>query len=245
LNWSTGLSPTPGTTTLLAGSGGLEASGGSILIPHFISSAIDNGHPVILISFVQTYSHYLHILRKMGRNLQNHTPHQFVNALSTHQDFSALPAATRPHYTVTEWPAFFQWLESQEPALVIIDGLCSLLDQGHSVKEAMGFFAACQRVVEGWGSEQARFVVNLFADDEGTAEELAYAVLRRSHYALSFEALASGASSDVSGQLTAVAGHLHCQLLKESRAFKPTVLHYKVSDTTVLFFSPGQSRIVL
>ncbi|KAJ2744577.1 Elongator subunit elp6 [Coemansia sp. BCRC 34301] len=235
LNWSTGLSPSPGTTTLVAGGLGAE---GSVLIPHFISSGFDNKHPVTLISFVQTYSHYMHILRKMGVNLLNQ-PIKFVNALSTH-DTSGLPPATRPHFTITEWPIFLEWLEGQPPGVVIVDGLCSLLDQGWGLDAVVAVFVACQRIVE---SQGGRLVVNLFADDEDS-ELLAHAVLRRAHYTLSLEGLASGASSDVSGQLTAVAGHLHCQL-SEGKAFKPTILHYKVSDTTVSFFSPGQSRIVL
>ncbi|KAJ2572303.1 Elongator subunit elp6 [Coemansia sp. RSA 1836] len=178
----------------------------------------------------------MHILRKMGVNLSTQ-PLQFVNALSTH-DTGVLPPTTRPHFTIQEWPVFFDWLKEQKPAVVIIDGLCSLVDQG---LDALRFFVECQRIVESWAT--GSLVVNMFVDDEGS-ESLAHCVLRRAHYALSLEGLASGASTDVSGQLTAVAGHLHCQLL-ESKAFKPTALHYKVSDTTVLFFSPGQSRIVL
>ncbi|KAJ2883834.1 Elongator subunit elp6 [Coemansia aciculifera] len=180
----------------------------------------------------------------MGVNLANHQI-QFVNALLP-LDLSSLPAATRPHFTLgpkEQWPEFLKWLESQPPSVIIIDGLCSLLDQGHDLSTALWFFTACQRIVESHEVSGARLVANMFVDDDNT-EPLAHAVIRRSHYVLSFEALASGASSDVSGQLTAVAGHLHCQL-PASKTFKPTVLHYKVSDTTVLFFSPGQSRIVL
>ncbi|KAJ2693108.1 hypothetical protein H4218_006163 [Coemansia sp. IMI 209128] len=241
LNWSTGLSPTPGTTTLIAGGLGSE---GSVLIPHFLNSAFDNKQPVILISFTQTYNHYVHILRKMGVNLLNHQI-QFVNALRP-LDLTSLPPATRPHFTLgaqDQWPRFFEWLAEQPPSVVVIDGLCSLLDQGHGLDTVLSFFTRCQSVVESGGLAGARLVVNMFVDDEGT-EPLAYAVVRRSHYVLSFEALSSGASSDVSGQLTAVAGHLLCQL-PDSKSFKPTALHYKVSDTTVQFFSPGQSRIVL
>ncbi|KAJ2485959.1 Elongator subunit elp6 [Coemansia sp. RSA 2050] len=241
LNWSAGLSPLPATTTLIAGGLGSE---GSVLIPHFLNSAFDNKLPVVLISFTQTYNHYVHILRKMGVNLLNHQI-QFVNALRP-IDLSSLPPATRPHFTLgsyDQWPEFYAWLEEQPPSVVVIDGLCSLLDQGHSLDTALSFFTRCQSVIEAGGLAGARLVVNMLVDDEGT-EPLAYAVVRRSHYVLSFKALSSGASSDISGQLTAVAGHLHCQL-PASKSFKPMVLHYKVSDTTVLFFSPGQSRIVL
>ncbi|KAJ2831259.1 hypothetical protein GGI24_001633 [Coemansia furcata] len=228
LNWSTGLPPP--STTLLAGTLGSDSS---VLIPHFVSSALDNKMAVTLVSFTQTYSHYAHILRKMGVSAQSL---HFVNALIP-ADLSSLPPATRPHYTLGEWPEFFAWLAERPPGVVIIDGLCSLLDQG---RDAQAFFAGCQRVVE--AQEGGRLVVNMFVDDENS-ELLAHAMVRRSHYVLSCAALASGASNDVSGQLTAVAGHLLCQLPRGS--FKPMDLHYKVSDTTVQFFSPGQSRIVL
>ncbi|KAJ2811113.1 hypothetical protein H4S07_002264, partial [Coemansia furcata] len=187
LNWSTGLPPP--STTLLAGTLGSDSS---VLIPHFISSALDNKMAVTLVSFTQTYSHYAHILRKMGVNAQSL---QFVNALIP-ADLSSLPPATRPHYTLGEWPEFFAWLAERPPGVVIIDGLCSLLDQG---RDAQGFFAGCQRIVE---AQKGRLVVNMFVDDENS-ELLAHAVVRRSHYVLSCAALASGASNDVSGQLTA------------------------------------------
>ncbi|ORX71069.1 hypothetical protein DL89DRAFT_321519 [Linderina pennispora] len=193
LDWPTGQPPSQ-TTTLICSS--LSAPG-DILLPHFLSS----DHAVLL-SFTQTSNHYMHILRKMGV----HRPKiHFVNALT---DFSldALPSATRPKLT---------WLAGQpENTTLVVDGLCSLMDQGMS---------AVQALLGG------RLVVSVFLDE--FTEKLVRALARRSHYVFNFEGLASGASSDVSGQLTAT--------------FKPVHLHYKVADTAVQFFSPGQSRTVL
>ncbi|KAI8320326.1 hypothetical protein GQ54DRAFT_298712 [Martensiomyces pterosporus] len=236
LDWSTGL-PAAGTTTLI--SGGLESEG-SVLIPHFLSGSLDQQVPVILLSFTQTYNHYMHIMRKMGINLTKHKI-QFVNAL-TQAPLSALPSATRPHYTLSEWPEFFAWLAQQPPSVLIIDGLCSLLDQGRTVDEAVWFFGACQRITEEKREGGARLVANVFLDE--FTELLVRSVVRKAHYFFNFEALSSGASTDVSGQLTVVPGHLNCQLRSEKQ-FKPVLLHYKVTDTTVQFFSPGQARTVL
>ncbi|KAJ2820060.1 Elongator subunit elp6 [Coemansia erecta] len=237
LNWPTGL-PASGSTVLV--SGGLEAEG-SVLIPHFANSAFNAQQAVILVSFRQTFNHYMHIMRKMGVNMTRHRL-QFVSGLVS-ADFSALPPATRPHFALDEWPEFFQWLDAQPPSLVIIDGLCSLLDQGHSVDRVLQFFVSCQRIVEAKAEGgHAALVVNVLLDE--FSELLVRSMIRRAHYFFSFEALASGASSDVSGQLTVVPGHLHCQI-QETQAFKPALLHYRVSDATVQFFSPGQSSTVL
>ncbi|KAJ2007007.1 hypothetical protein GGI04_001683 [Coemansia thaxteri] len=186
--------------------------------------------------------HYIHIMRKMGVNLASQQNLQFVSALAApvSQDLlSNLPPATRPHFVLDpdNWPAFFNWLNAQPPSLLIIDGLCSLLDQGMAADRALSFFKACQ-------SSAAKLVVCMFADDE-TSVPLAHAIVRRCHHVFSFDGLVSGASTDVSGQLTVVGGHLLCQLPNEQRSFKPVVLHYKISDSSVHFFSPGQSRIVL
>ncbi|KAJ1954764.1 Elongator subunit elp6 [Linderina pennispora] len=226
LDWPTGQPPSQ-TTTLICSS--LSAPG-DILLPHFLSS----DHAVLL-SFTQTSNHYMHILRKMGV----HRPKiHFVNALT---DFSldALPSATRPKLTVNgDWPRFYQWLAGQpENTTLVVDGLCSLMDQGMSAAQAAGVFDTCRRITELLGG---RLVVSVFLDE--FTEKLVRALVRRSHYVFNFEGLASGASSDVSGQLTAVPGHLNCQTAK---AFKPVHLHYKVADTAVQFFSPGQSRTVL
>ncbi|KAJ2008330.1 Elongator subunit elp6 [Coemansia thaxteri] len=239
LNWPTGLPPSDRTTTLVTG--GLHADG-SVLVPHFIASAIDQQIPFVLVSFTQTFSHYIHIMRKMGVNLASQQNLQFVSALAApvSQDLlSNLPPATRPHFVLDpdNWPAFFNWLNAQPPSLLIIDGLCSLLDQGMAADRALSFFKACQ-------SSAAKLVVCMFADDE-TSVPLAHAIVRRCHHVFSFDGLVSGASTDVSGQLTVVGGHLLCQLPNEQRSFKPVVLHYKISDSSVHFFSPGQSRIVL
>ncbi|KAJ2295073.1 Elongator subunit elp6 [Coemansia sp. RSA 2706] len=240
LNWPTGL-PAPGSTVLI--SGGLESEG-SVLIPHFVNSTFESQQPVILLSFRQTFNHYMHIMRKMGVNLARHKL-QFVNGL-VQADFSALPPATRPHFTLDKWPEFFQWLNEQPPSLLIIDGLCSLLDQGFSMSQVLQFFVSCQRIAETKAELDggyAGLVVNVLLDE--FSELLVRSMIRRSHYFFSFEGLSSGASNDVSGQLTVIPGHLHCQIQTQAKDFKPALLHYRVSDVTVQFFSPGQSSTVL
>ncbi|KAJ1948949.1 Elongator subunit elp6 [Linderina macrospora] len=173
----------------------------------------------------------------MGVHLHKHS-FQFVNALT---DFSlaSLPAATRPHFSVNnEWDKFYQWLAGQpEHTTVVVDGLCSLLDQGKQVDQVVEVFDCCRRISELKGG---RLVLSVFLDE--FSEPLVRALTRRSHYVFSFDGLVSGASADVSGQLTVVPGHLNCQT---TSAFKPVLLHYKVADTTVQFFSPGQARTVL
>ncbi|KAI9505403.1 Elongator subunit elp6 [Coemansia spiralis] len=244
LNWPQGL-PEQGTTTVICGE--LEAEG-SVLLPHFISSSI--AESVVLVSFTQTLNHYMHIMRKMGVNLGKHK-FQFVNAL-TRVDLASLPPATRPHFTVEKWPEFFRWLNEQpDNCTLVVDGLCSLLDQGYDCDFAMWVFDSCQRIIEGKAKKgAARLVVNLFLDD--FSELLVRSLMRRSHYFFSFESLSSGSSTEVAGQLTVVPGHLHCQIqsdnsgtLQTQKLFKSVLLHYRVSDTTVEFFSPGQSRMVL
>ncbi|KAJ2714472.1 Elongator subunit elp6 [Coemansia spiralis] len=237
LNWAGGLPPS-GTTVAVAG--GLEADGG-VVLPHFISSTLDSGGSVILVSFRHTFNHYVHILRKMGVAVAQRN-FSFVNGL-VQADFSNLPPATRPHFTLREWPEFFAWLAAQPPSVLLIDGLCTLLDLGHSCAAVVDFFAACQRIVEDKQAGQSGLVVNILVDD--FSEPLARALIRRSHYVFSFEGLASGASNDVSGQLTVAPGHLLCQVPSAARGFKPALLHYQVADTTVQFFSPGQSSTVL
>ncbi|KAI9471282.1 Elongator subunit elp6 [Coemansia sp. RSA 990] len=238
LNWPTGL-PASGSTALIAG--GLEAEG-SVLIPHFISSTLDSQHPVILVSFRQTFNHYMHIMRKMGVNLTRHK-FQFVNAL-LQADFSELPQPTRPHYTLAKWPAFFEWLNEQPPSMVIVDGLCALLDQGHTVNQVLQFMLSCQRIVETKAeSSFAALAINVFLDE--FSEVLVRSMIRRAHFMFNFTGLSSGASSDVAGQLTVIPGHLHFRIQDKLQEFKPSALHYRVSDATVQFFSPGQSSVVL
>ncbi|KAJ1727715.1 Elongator subunit elp6 [Coemansia biformis] len=237
LNWTSGLPPS-GTTVAVAG--GLEAEG-SVVLPHFINSTLDNGGAVILLSFRHTFNHYVHIMRKMGVNLSQHKL-QFVNGL-VQTDLSSLPAATRPHYTLGEWPEFYAWLASQPPSVLVVDGLCTLLDLGHTCASVIGFVNACQRIVEDKRDGHCGLVVNMLLDE--FSEPLARALIRRAHYAFNFEGLASGASIDVSGQLTVAPGHLLCQVPAAARDFKPALLHYRVSDTTVQFFAPGQPSIVL
>lgn len=241
LDWPTGLSPNLSTTTLITGND-TNSTEGSVLIPHFISSAISQQTPVILLSFTQTYNHYMHIMRKMGVNLTKH-PIKFVNALTDpHTDLTSLPPATRPHFTLSHPDEFFQWLKDQPACVFIIDGLCSMLDQGHTTEEVLRFFCICQRIMEDQGS---RLVVNIFADE--FTEVLLRSLIRRCHYVFCFEGLSSGTSTDVSGQLTVVPGHRYCQLVSadDAKRWKSMLLHYKVSDTLVQFFSPGQSSIVL
>ncbi|KAJ2483691.1 Elongator subunit elp6 [Coemansia sp. RSA 2131] len=236
LNWPSGQPPSS-TTTLITGTLSAE---GSILIPHFTNSTFEAQTPVILLSFRHTYNHYMHIMRKMGVHTNRHDL-KFVNALAR-GDFSQLPQATRPHFTLNEWPEFFQWLCEQPPSTVILDGVCSLLDVGHSENSVMQFIGSCQRIVEEKAqSGYAALVVNVLLDE--FSESLVRSVVRRAHFLFSFEGLASGASSGVSGQLTVVPGHLFCQL--QQRTFSPALLHYQVSDATVQFFSPGQSSTVL
>ncbi|KAJ2556354.1 Elongator subunit elp6 [Coemansia sp. RSA 1933] len=190
-------------------------------------------------------SHYMHIMRKMGVNLTKQSGFQFVNALRP-VPVDELPMATRPHYSVTEWNEFFGWLERMPGCTLVIDGLCSLLDQGHSCDFVLGIVHACQRIVDNKVSEggNARLVVTMFLDDY--SEPLARSLVRISHYLFSFEGLSSGSSTEVAGQLTVVPGHLFCRIQTlPAKSFKPVLLHYRVSDTSVEFFSPGQSRMVL
>ncbi|KAJ2748832.1 Elongator subunit elp6, partial [Coemansia nantahalensis] len=76
LNWASGLPPS-GTTVVVAG--GLEADGG-VVLPHFVSSTLDGGGAVVLLSFRHTLSHYMHIMRKMGVALSQRS-FTFVNGL--------------------------------------------------------------------------------------------------------------------------------------------------------------------
>ncbi|KAJ2721490.1 Elongator subunit elp6 [Coemansia sp. Benny D115] len=179
----------------------------------------------------------------MGVNLAAKNKIKFVNGL-THQQLDNLPPQTRPDYTLInttqEWHLFFEWLENTQPQVLLIDGLCSLLDMGVSVDAATWFFECCQRIVERAGG---RLVVAMYLDE--FSEPLARRIVRLAHYVLSMQELLSGASSDVSGQLTAVPGHLYSQVHDARSEFKPISLHYRVSDTTVQFFSPGQSHTVL
>ncbi|KAJ2798890.1 Elongator subunit elp6 [Coemansia guatemalensis] len=242
LNWANGL-PEASTTMIVAG--GLEADG-SVMIPHLVNSVFERQGQVILLSFRHPFNHYLHIMRKMGVNASKHKL-QFVNGL-VETDLSSLPPATRPHFTLSaDWQEFYSWLNAQPPSLLIIDGLCSLLDLGHDVKTVMSFFTACQQIVGDWsvraGGGYAGLVANMLLDE--FTELLAKSLIRRSHYFFNFEDLESGASTDVSGQLTAIPGHLHCQIQNSGNKFKPALLHYKVADTTVQFFSPGQSSTIL
>ncbi|PIA12748.1 hypothetical protein COEREDRAFT_12275 [Coemansia reversa NRRL 1564] len=242
LNLTNGL-PEVSTTMIVAG--GLEADG-IVMIPHLINNVFEKQGSVILLSFKHPFNHYLHIMRKMGVNASRHKL-QFVNGL-VETDLSSLPPTTRPHFTLgADWTEFYSWLKSQPPSLLIIDGLCSLLDLGHDVKVVMSFFTACQQIVENWQVRSddgyAGLVANMLLDE--FTELLARSLIRRSHYFFNFEDLESGASTDVSGQLTAIPGHLHCQIQSGSSKFKPALLHYKVTDTTVQFFSPGQSSTIL
>ncbi|KAJ2076604.1 Elongator subunit elp6 [Coemansia sp. RSA 988] len=242
LNWADGL-PEAATTMIVAG--GLEADG-SVIIPHLINSVFERQGQVILLSFRHPFNHYLHIMRKMGVNVSKHKL-QFVNGL-VEADLSNLPPATQPHFTLgADWADFYGWLKDQSPSLLIIDGLCSLLDLGHNVKRVMSFFTACQQIVEDWSVRSdggyTGFVANILLDE--FTELLAKSLIRKSHYFFNFEDLESGASTDVSGQLTAIPGHLHCQIQNGSSKFRPALLHYKVTDTTVQFFSPGQSSTIL
>ncbi|KAJ1800163.1 Elongator subunit elp6 [Coemansia sp. RSA 2399] len=243
VNWAQGL-PESGTTTLVCGD--IEADG-SVLVPHFVQSGLQEGSPVVLVSLTQTMSHYMHIMRKMGVNLTKQQEFQFVNALTpAGLDCSELPAATRPHYTVTEWTQFFGWLNQLPACTLIIDGLCSLLDQGYECDYVLRIADTCQRIVgdKASGDGRARLVITMFLDD--FTEPLVRSLIRRSHYFFSFEGLSSGSSTEVAGRLTVVPGHLHCRIqTKASGKFKPVLLHYKISDTSVEFFSPGQSRMVL
>ncbi|KAJ1666256.1 Elongator subunit elp6 [Coemansia sp. RSA 1813] len=248
VNWAQGL-PEGGTTTLVCGD--IEADGG-VLVPHFVQSGLQEAseNNVVLVSLTQTMSHYMHIMRKMGVNLAKQRGFQFVNALTLKNvDYSDLPAATRPHFTVTEWSGFFRWLcDSQPPGCtLIIDGLCSLLDQGFGCDFVSGIVDTCQRIIEDKAIKSngaARLVIMLFLDD--FTEPLVRSLIRRSHYFFNFEGLSSGSSTEVAGQLTVVPGHLYCHIQAQSSGkFKPVLLHYRVSDTTVEFFSPGQSRMVL
>ncbi|KAJ1882401.1 Elongator subunit elp6 [Coemansia sp. RSA 1722] len=115
-----------------------------------------------------------------------------------------------------------------------------MLDLGEDLDTVVEFVTCCKRIVEGNGG---RFVVGMFLDE--FTQPLVCRLVGFAHYYLGFEPLSSGSSSDVSGQLTVVPGHLYCQIHDSSQEFKPMLLHYRVSDTTVQFFSPGQSRIVL
>ncbi|KAJ1826955.1 hypothetical protein LPJ56_001923 [Coemansia sp. RSA 2599] len=115
-----------------------------------------------------------------------------------------------------------------------------MLDLGEDVEVVVDFVGRCKRIVE---SNGGRLVVGLFLDE--FTHPLVCRLVRLAHYYLGFEPLVSGSSSDVSGQLTVVPGHLYCQVHDSAQEFKPMLLHYRVSDTTVQFFSPGQSRIVL
>ncbi|KAJ1732570.1 Elongator subunit elp6 [Coemansia sp. Benny D160-2] len=270
VNWPQGL-PEPGTTTVVCGD--IEADG-SVVVPHFIQGALQETSPggatttvVVLVSLTQTMSHYMHVMRKMGVNLARHPGRfQFVDALTPAPVGAELAGsgmvatATRPHFSVpdrADWSGFFGWLADAQPpgCTVVVDGLCSLLDQGLGCDFAVGFVDTCRRIVEAKaarGAGAARLVATLFLDD--FSEALARSLVRRSHYVLSFEALASGSSTEVAGQLTVVPGHLFCHIQKKEREaeekqpaaeFKPALLHYRVSDTTVEFFSPGQSRMVL
>ncbi|KAJ1642845.1 Elongator subunit elp6 [Coemansia asiatica] len=240
LNWPTGHGH-PSTTTLLT-SISLEPTH-TFLIPHFLTtSTSDKQSPFLLLSFTQTLSHYTHILRKQGINQTKHKT-IFINALNTQNDLGAtLPQVTRPDYTLrrTEWPEFFKFLDSFKQCTLFIDGVCSLLDLGEDVEVVGDFVVGCKRIVEG---NNGRLIVGLFLDE--FTDPLVSRLVRSAHYYLGFEPLASGSSADVSGQLTVVPGHLYCQVHDSSQEFKPMLLHYRVSDTTVQFFSPGQSRIVL
>ncbi|KAJ1859810.1 Elongator subunit elp6 [Coemansia sp. RSA 2703] len=236
LNWATGLGNT-GTTTLVTSSG-LGSDCGT-LVPHFVNTTLALEQPVVLLSFAQTYNHYLHIMRKMGVNLSKHSGMHFINGL-TQNDLSSLPAATRPALTLhNKWVEFFHYLSGLPGCTLILDGLCLLADT-QGLEKAVWFFEACQRIVEQTGG---RLVVNVYLDE--WTEQLVKRLIRRAHYYLAFEALGSGTAAEVSGQLKAAPAHLYCQISAREKGFKPAMLHYKVSDSTVQFFSPGQSRIVL
>ncbi|KAJ2660869.1 Elongator subunit elp6 [Coemansia sp. RSA 1200] len=258
VNWTQGL-PESGTTTVVCGD--IEADG-SVLVPHFVQSALQetpgSGAVVVLVSLTQTMSHYMHIMRKMGVNLARQPGFQFVDALTSAgvglAGSELVAAATRPHFAVADradWSGFFRWLAHSQPpgCTVVVDGLCSLLDQGFGCAFVVNFVDTCRRIIEAKAAQNtgaARLVATLFLDD--FSEALARSLIRRSHYFLSFEALASGSSTEVAGQLTVVPGHLFCHIQEEEQSaakFKPALLHYRVSDTTVEFFSPGQSRMVL
>ncbi|KAI7822765.1 hypothetical protein BX661DRAFT_58080 [Kickxella alabastrina] len=269
LNWPSGLGD-QGTVTLVT-SVGLGANDGTVLIPHFLTSAYEQKLPAILVSFTQTYNHYLHIMRKMG---MAKTKFKFVNALATTMvgqkegGLEALPLVTRPDYTLRrgEWSGFFQWLSDQTTiaaaaaaaatveveqgeqggVVLVVDGLCSLVDLGMDISEVVWFMDCCRRVL----GSKGRIVVGVLLDE--FTEDLVRELVRKSHYYFGFTALVSGSSRDISGQVTVVPGQLYCQLQNlqnnsggGGREFKPLVLHYCVSDTNVQFFSPGQSHIVL
>jgi hypothetical protein len=233
---------------------------GSFLINHFLSFFLRcSKQNTQLIAFSQVLNHYNLICKKMGLDLasyQKKKQFSFVDSLSKLltnffpvssnsvksklcPDFQFSLSESNNLENLLE--IIFQYFgnETTEPC-IIIDDINVLLNVGVSVNEVINFLRKVRAFLD---SRRGKLVLLVHVDEYSKNEDIKSLVLstvKSSNYIISTNALKSGSSREIEGEISICSGPRGAKTFFTSKS-----LHFKIQENNVKFFGKGLANNIL
>ncbi|XP_067046764.1 elongator complex protein 6-like isoform X2 [Acropora muricata] len=240
----------------------------SFIIHHFLSMYIKGGLRVIFLALVQSFSHYNNVAQKLGVNLSNAVQNGQViyldglklisealdegnqeksldNQQTSNEGDNPFVNIRNPNFSLQP---LYNKIKSfataeQNPLLLLIDDLSSLISIGVRVQEIIDFTHYCSTLMCFSPTVVDGCLVTLVHNDSDAEDEESLLLWRQlcheAHVELHVRGLKSGYCKDVHGQLTIT------QRDENRMKHRTREVQFKILEKNVTFFAPGMSKAVL